>query len=440
MSAVAVQSEVCVCGSDHLCACGCGQPIHPKVRRVHELLAAGAKVMQVARLLEIDKAQVGAYRDKPPRFRKGHAVNAEPKPMVVCANPNCGRLFRQMGPNHLYCTYASRPHSGSECASLASEHKQSLWRQYDEGVGTRAAQRLIASERRTYGIVTATLDEMAQVGADYEAAAAIARQAITTKRLNLPKLKYPQAEATMERLVAEHRQNLSASVDNKIAALLERVRWRTKARRHDETIVAQAISRSPELAELIAEQERDARWGDRMPKWVLSLQRKVGEDGVLGDLIPSPDSDDPYQTLLGQLLRECLAGRDLDDIEALDDWTREWLQSKLIESGLGSAPLVTAADRQLWLPPERAVRRVTRPTHWQEAESLGGQEKLDEFSASDNALEVAAVFAVARRDLAAVARRSERAIRDFQRREKSAKRTAKREQRRADKVAAMRER
>ena len=75
MSAVVQEttdSAVCVCGSDHLCGCGCGHSLNPHLRRAHELVASGATHGQAAGVLGVSRKYVSLMFRKPPKYLKGH--------------------------------------------------------------------------------------------------------------------------------------------------------------------------------------------------------------------------------------------------------------------------------------------------------------------------------------------------------------------------------
>jgi hypothetical protein len=318
MSALAQEAGLCVCGSDHLCGCGCGESLNENLRRVHELTSAGASTAQVAALLEVSTAYVKSIKNGryAPRFIKGHAVNAAPKTLVPCAN--CGRLFRKMGANHIYCTaslYRTHRMGGQvkanpECGQLAYLQKQAQWTAYAAGVAEREeARRAAVSYRRRF-----------------------------TRLL--------RQETDPEWLIAQRQ------------------------------IVADG-----ELAQLIATQQRDERWGHRV--WqrsadgygfaLVSLDRHV--DGT-GEKLGGHSINDGHDYRMTEESRAldpaaifeadedtarllAAAGTlEPDDILHVDGDTLDWLQEKLRAEGFKPTGITKAERVRLRTPESHAGRNV----------------------------------------------------------------------------------
>lgn len=55
-----------------ICACGCGEPLDPRVRRVHELTAEGRSTSEIVKALGLNRFKVRDWRKNPPRYKQAH--------------------------------------------------------------------------------------------------------------------------------------------------------------------------------------------------------------------------------------------------------------------------------------------------------------------------------------------------------------------------------
>src|SRR5579859_2002434 len=165
-------------------------------------------------------------------------------------------------------------------------------------------------------------------------------------------------------------QRQERSRSQRVRALLATLKPSETARLQAEREIALAMENA-ELAELIAEQEREARFGHRMPRWSLSLDAAFLDAAFL-DFRADPNAD-PHRALVAAELHDALGGRDLDEVDRLDDHTLTYLQHKLADAGLVDIS-VTREERQLWLPQEQHRAQLD---HRHEAEALGGHSRED---------------------------------------------------------------
>lgn len=145
--------------------------------------------------------------------------------------------------------------------------------------------------------------------------------------------------------------------------------------------IARAVAGNSELAELIAEQERDTRFGDRVGHAGIqsldALVRTSNEDGSTRYELIGSDELDPAHVVLKKeeaaRIRATVGNRTEEDLRRLDYRTLDYLGAKLQQEGLVSSISVTRAERVRIRDAEKHSG-ITALTHG----SYGGRKKRRE--------------------------------------------------------------
>lgn len=148
------------------------------------------------------------------------------------------------------------------------------------------------------------------------------------------------------------------------------VRARVEARARELSAVAAAARDNPELAELIASQERDQRVGDRVShRWMRSLDARLGDgDGAeFGEIIGSEALDPAVILITAEttaVIESVTGNRTEEDVRKLDYRTLEHIAARLVEEDVVSISVQHSERQRLREPMRHAgIRALRQPSY-----------------------------------------------------------------------------